>query len=224
MIISETRAFVFIHNPKCGGTTARSALMKFDTTKNFFWLYHDVNELKIDKAHMPMYLFRRLFTDYFKLLESSFVFMMVREPYQRTISAFNETHRDLLEAIAKSDDKQQATNAYKNALNGFIGQIRPQDISGWHFKFRHFVRQYDMAYIGAKNMTDLIIKLETWPAGLDKLAAFDPELRKALLNAHNHNVNEVSVDPMVLLTPASIKKINEIYRDDFLVFDYPMVQ
>src|SRR4051812_6271823 len=96
MIISETRRFVFIHNPKCGGTTMRHALMPYDTTNNFFWMFDDVNGAKIDKCHMPMHVFRRLYPYYFDLLQTCFVFMIVRDPYSRAVSSFNETNRPLL--------------------------------------------------------------------------------------------------------------------------------
>ena len=37
MIISDINKFIFLHIPKCGGTTIRESLMKFETRNNFYW-------------------------------------------------------------------------------------------------------------------------------------------------------------------------------------------
>jgi len=224
MIVSETKQFVFIHNPKCAGTSVRNALLKFDTTNNQFWGYMTANASKIDKAHLPMYMLRQIFPEYFKRLDTSFVFMQVRNPYLRAVSAFNETtNSEMLNTIREAQDKGPATKAYRDALNEFILKMSRKDVAGWTFEYRHWVRQYDMAYLGRKRMVDLVIKLESWPSGLDKIAVFDPELRDVLLGAGAINVRRSTLDPMESLTPASIRKINEIYRDDFLVFNYKMI-
>ena len=89
MIISDRRQFVFIHNPKCAGTALRAVLMPFDTTGNFFWLHDTCNGRKIDKAHMPLFMMRQRFPEYFALLPRYLTFMAVRNPFTRAISALN---------------------------------------------------------------------------------------------------------------------------------------
>ena len=235
MIVSETRRFVFIHNPKAGGTTVRGALMPFDTTGHFFWMFAETHNARIDKAHLPMHVLRRVFPEQFAQLASYFVFMLVRDPYRRAISAFNETRPELLNAMHKAQAAPQADvvpqagaiqtarQTYKDTLNGFISQLHAQHLNGWSFDHRHWVRQRDMAYLGPKRMVDLVLKLEDWPACVTALGAFDPTLQTALQNLAPFNVKPLPFTPMDSLTPASIARINELYRDDFLIFNYKML-
>ena len=235
MIVSETRRFVFIHNPKAGGTTVRGALMPFDTTGHFFWMFAQTHGATIDKAHLPMHVLRRVFPEQFAQLAGCFVFMLVRDPYRRAISAFNETQPELLKAMQQAEAAPQidvlpragaiqtARQTYKDALNGFIGQLQAQQLNGWSFDHRHWVRQRDMAYLGPKRMVDLVLKLEDWPGCVMALGAFDPVIQNALQGVAPFNVKPLPFNPMESLTAASIRRINDLYRDDFLIFDYPML-
>lgn len=222
MIISESRRFVFIHNPKAGGTTIRAALMKFDTTDHFFWMFHELNGKQIDKAHMPMHVFRQAFAGYFALLRESFTFMLVRDPYTRAVSAFNETNPTLLEAVHMAADGAAARAIYLEKVNEFICAIRSGHLSGWQFAYRHAVRQRDMAYLGPKCMVDCIVKLENIEQTSRKLDVFDPEIRRIVLAKPKENVKSGSLPVREVLSPAAVKNINEVYRDDFYLFDYEM--
>ena len=219
MIISESRQFVFIHNPKCGGTTIRFALLPYDTTDHFFWGFHEIEERVVDKAHMPMHVFRKLYPDTFRQLDAYFVFMLVRDPYARAVSAFNESNRELLEAAFELQDQDAKRAAYLAAVNEFIAGLQPHNLAGWQFPYRHFVRQRDMAYLGRKNMTDCIIKLEALERGSAKLGVFDPALRQIVMNAEQQNQSH-ALPAREVLTEASVKKINELYADDFDLFEY----
>lgn len=222
MIISESRRFVFIHNPKAGGTTVRAALTKFDTTGHFFWMFHELNGRQVDKAHMPLHVFRQAFPGYFALLQESFTFMLVRDPYARAVSAFNETNPELLEAVHMAADGVSARALYLEKVNEFICSIRNDSLSGWELPYRHAVRQRDMAYLGPKCLVDCIVKLENIEQTSRKLDVFDPEIRRAVLATPKENVKTGSLPVREVLSPASVKNINEHYRDDFYLFDYEM--
>jgi hypothetical protein len=125
MIISERRGFIFLHNPKCAGTTVRTALSRFDTTGNFFWGFDQWRGHKIDKAHLPLFVTRSKYPDYFSLFGQTFVFMFVRNPYQRAISAFNETHQHFFAAAPEPSGAAAPTGFaadYRTALNKFIAR------------------------------------------------------------------------------------------------------
>lgn len=196
--------------------------MRFDTTDNLFWMFHEYNGRKVDKAHMPMHVFRRVFPEYFALLQESFTFMMVRDPYSRTVAAFNETNLALLQAVHKAPDAEAARALYLTKVNEYISGIRKTNLSGWQFPYRHAVRQRDMAYLGPKCLVDCIVKLEDIEKSSQKLNVFDPELRAILLAKPRQNVKSESLPVREVLTPASIKNINDVYRDDFYLFDYEM--
>lgn len=225
MIVSETRQFVFIHNPKCGGTGVRLALMRHDTTGDFFWGYDEILGRKIDKAHMPMHVFRQAYPSYFRLLETSFVFMLVRNPYERALSSFNEIRRRLIKESVESkllfeeQHRQRKRAAYVDAVNEYFANLDPQHLSGWEAGYQHFIRQRDMAFLGRKNMADCIIKLENLEHESIKLGMFDAELRRAVVATEKKNESRF-MSAGEVFNEATVRKINELYRDDFDLFDY----
>jgi len=221
MIVSDTRQFIFIHNPKCAGTTVRRALMPFDTTGDFFWMFHEIEGRQLDKAHLPLSLLKAYFPEYFERLTSHFVFMFVRDPYARAISAFNEARSRIVSEADPAREIVENRDAYVAALNDFIGRLTPEKLDGWGTDYSHFIRQRDMAYLGAKLMVDCVMQSENLVATSAKLDVFDPELRVRLLDAPRYNVRTVPEEPESLLSRESIATINAIYRDDFLLFDYP---
>ncbi len=223
MIVSDTRRFVFIHNPKCAGTTVRRALMPFDTTGDFFWMFHDVDGRQTDKAHLPMSLLKALFPDHFARLETHFVFMFTRDPYARAISAFNEMRWRFHPDVDPVQELRDNREAYIASLNDIICSIEPEWLEGWTLGYSHFVRQRDMAYLGNELMVDCVMKVEDLPAASVRLDAFDPELRALVTNAPRQNVRSLPVVPSEVLSAAAIAKINQIYADDFRLFDYPML-
>jgi hypothetical protein len=219
MILSDRREFVFIHNPKCGGTSVREELMQFDTTSDFFWMYDDLNGATIDKAHLPLFIFKKKYPEYFQLLDKYFTFIFVRNPYARIVSGFIQNNLELIEAPFTPEREQ----VYRQRLNDFIRDMSHRSLTGLQIEFRHFVRQIDLVYIGKKSFVDLVMKLEEWPKCLVKLRSFLPDVADLLENAEKRNVNAVVRDAMNDLTPESIKKINILYRSDFDVFGYDML-
>ena len=92
MIISDTQKFIFLHIPKCGGTTVRNSLKKFDTRNDYYWMHVYMNgatekspKLQIDKAHMSLPIFKRLYPKDFELLNEYTVFAFSRNPIKRII-------------------------------------------------------------------------------------------------------------------------------------------
>jgi hypothetical protein len=216
MIISERKGFIFIHNPKCAGTSVRAALMPFDTTLNHFWMFEKWNGTQVDKAHMPLTLFRRLYPEYYRLLDTYLSFMFVRDPYDRTVSAFNELRRGLL----PSEQDLDSEKTYSAALNRFIGNMSEAAIRQEMHKYRHFVRQTDMAYIGHKRRVDVIMKMEDLPDALSQLAVFMPDIAETIGGGKKRNVKPLVREHRSYLDAKSIETINTIYASDFALFGY----
>jgi hypothetical protein len=223
MIISENKGFVFLHNPKCGGTTVRECLMRFETTGNFFWEHSKINDRQVDRAHMPLYILKNQFRPYFDLLDQYFVFMFVRNPYARTVSAFNETNEAAFKALSDENNKEMALEQYRRALNEFVLNIKPARLSGYFPTFRHCVRQKDLAYIGDKCHADLIMRLEDWPKCLDSLGVFFPDLKALLLATRQMNTRALGASHAQFLSKAAIEHVNNVYDDDFALFGYEKI-
>jgi len=220
MIISERSSFIFIHNPKCAGTSVRLALSDYDTTGGAFWAHDDWNGRPIFNAHMPLFMFRSRYPQYFALMSTYLSFMFVRHPYERTVSAFNELHREL---SPKSGDPASEA-AYTAALNKFICKISETSLYRNPGRYRHFLRQSDFAYIGAKCHADVIMKVEEWPHCLKKLGVFLPAVADAMRSAEKHNVRPLARQHRSFLTPGAIKVINDIYAHDFDLFGYERIE
>ena len=217
MIVSDHRKFVFIHNPKCGGTSVRQALMPFDTTANFFWMHDTWHGKQIDKAHMPLFLLRSRYPEYFRLLADYVVFAFVRDPYARVVSAFNESHIKLYEAMRTADELVP----YLAGLNEFVLRLTRDALSGWHPPFRHFVRQRDLIYLGGKRHVDLVMRIEEWPGCLDRLAVLLPDVAAVLRASSKANTRALPADHVRYLSPPALLKIQELYNEDFTLFGYP---
>ena len=220
MLISDTQKFVFIHNPKCAGTTVRQNLMAFDSRNDFYWEFADVDGIKIDKAHLTQQVFRRFRPDDFALLEHYFTFGFVRNPYRRFISAFNETHPTIYKESKESDAKMIR---YLEKISDFAVQLEKNKLMGYDIKLRHCVLQSNMFIFAGKNNADLILKLESMESEIEKLALFNPviyENSKKWLQAKNKKPMNLTAER--ILTPKAAEKIRDVYSDDFLLFDYDM--
>lgn len=223
MIISESKKFVFIHNPKCAGTSVRFLLEKFDTRANFYWGFAELDGKKVDKAHMPVNILRRFSLTDFDLLNSYFVFGFVRNPYSRIISSYNEQHIQLYNNLINGNE---SISSYQIKLNDFIKNLKPSDINGWNIKYRHFVRQTDMFYLGEKCIADLVFKVENFDDSYKKIELFLPSLKESFKNKINikKNSKPVKIDFLNLLSTESIDIINKLYNSDFIIFDYQIKQ
>ena len=126
MIISDKYRFVFIHNPKCGGTSVRKALQDYDTRNNHFWMFAEVYGVKVDKAHMPLYLLRVYSPQDYDILKTYFTFMFVRHPIERCISGFNETHKGLVRDLVS---KKVTYDEYCATLNSFVQGLTEKKIN-----------------------------------------------------------------------------------------------
>jgi len=222
MVISESNKFIFLHNPKCAGTSIRTALREFDTRSNYYWLFDEIDGYKIDKAHMPLNIFRRFAPDDFNLIHSYFVFGFVRNPYARVLSGFNEGRKPLYRDFTANKIE---LSEYQLKLNKFVSQLTKKNVNGWDIRYRHFVNQTNMFWLEGKLYADVIIKVEELNDRLELLNIFLPEVGAKLYNnLKTKNEKPMTYTPEQLLTQHSIEIINTVYHDDFIVFDYPMIK
>lgn len=219
MIISDTKEFIFIHNPKCAGTTVRLSLHDYDTRGNNFWMHSDVYGKKIDKAHMTLNILNCGYPEVIKDMSKYFVFGFVRNPLTRVISAFNETHQKLLNDA--SDDLKKR-DEYIRSLNEFCSSLNRNNTKGWSFPYRHCVQQKHMFYFNKKNKADLIMKTEDLNVEIDKLNVLLPCLSE-VSNTWIKNIKNkknISFDARECLTKKTIGIIQDTYSEDYEIFGY----
>lgn len=221
MIISDHKKVIFIHNPKCAGTTVRKSLEQIDSRNNYYWMFDTFQKVKIDKAHMPLYFFKLYSPLDYKLLDEYFSFGFVRDPYSRYISAFNEIHKPLYNKFISNE---VSINEYKNKINNFAKNLTYKNTQGWNIENRHFIQQKMMFYIGNKRKIDLIIKLEEIDNGTKKINIFKPEINIITNDWINKekikNKKKLPLQQDEILSVETKKYLFNIYKDDFIIFDY----
>jgi hypothetical protein len=190
--------------------------MPFDTTGNLFWLHDTCNGHKIDKAHMPLFMMRQRFPEYFCLLARYMTFMVVRNPFTRAISAFNETHEELYGAYKGGE----GLSRYRFELNRFFEELTEAEISGWNFAHRHLVRQADLCFLGNKRYVDLILRYESLVDDVAAIRLFDPGLAAVLADVPQIHRRPIDHRPNELLNHVAVKRIVELYDRDFTLFGY----
>ena len=92
MIVSDRARFVFVHNPKAGGTSIRRRLAPLDDATPPFWMFAFSLRLgrRIDRAHIPLDDVARAYPQTFDKILAYRSFTFVRNPYGRAVSAFGE--------------------------------------------------------------------------------------------------------------------------------------
>ncbi|MDI6004293.1 sulfotransferase family 2 domain-containing protein [Cobetia marina] len=220
MIISDRYKFVFLHNPKCAGTSVRKTLSDYDDRYSFYWGFDTHLNKKIDKAHMPLYLFKTYRHNDFKLLSEYTCFMFTRHPLKRFISSYNEIKKNRYDAFVNneiSDDE------YVDGVNDFVSNMTQDRVMGKEIYFRHFTKQTLFSSLANKNYLDVVIKLEDMQHGISKLNFFNSTVASSLKENILHKNKKIlpkSLSYQEILTQRSIDQLNDLYMDDFLMFDY----
>src|ERR1700756_1678559 len=88
MIINDPHEVVFVHVPKCGGTSIRLQLAEMDSYKGAFQYKGEHPDLgKIHYAHIPLQFLSAAFPDAFDKVSRYKSFALLRDPFDRFASA-----------------------------------------------------------------------------------------------------------------------------------------
>jgi sulfotransferase famil protein len=218
VIVSDSRKFIFLHNPKAAGTSIRKALLPFDSRDNFYWKFQDSRALgrKLDKAHMAADDFRVEFPDDFARAKDYFVFMFVRDPYDRAVSAYNETIDRALSVLTT----RGAMEKYARALNRFILEKCDERSIRYDFDMRFFVPQYAVGHASSEEITDYVGRFEELDNSLAEITRLAGLPEDTFRNIARANARNRDYEPMALLSPEAIARINTLYARDFETFGY----
>lgn len=221
MIISDTKRFIFLHNPKAAGTSIRQTLLlPHDTKNNFYWGMASGGPLKrpVDKAHLAIEDLKILYPEAYNLLHEYFVFAFIRHPYERFISSFYE--------YAKHHDqdlnlKSKTTRQLSTILDDFIVNALSHEKIRHVYKYRHFIPQHCVLYDEKKCMVDYIGRVNNLHKDLSSITqiiGLNMPLKLGELNrasTSNTDIHEV-------LLPRTKDLVRRLYEKDFLYlgFDY----
>jgi hypothetical protein len=157
MIISDRHRFVFVHVPKCAGTSVRRALAPFDDTGGFFSerVSEDPVHGRIDFTHLPLHALGRIAPDAFGKLGRYRSFAIARDPFDRFSSALSQQMKMYRGVeIAQASDAEVA--ATLDDVIAFLGrQPRVTDPS-----YIHFCRQTDFVDLDGRRLVDDVFPLD----------------------------------------------------------------
>lgn len=210
MIYSDRKRFVFLHNPKTAGVSLRTILQPLDDSGGVFWDHEFRPELEriVDKAHLSLSELR-VYPEAASRLATHFVFGFVRNPYDRTLSAYRHHCRA----------HQRPTDDFEE----FLGRLTPAAIR-FDWRLVHFSPQHRFFYEGDKCRADFIGRHERLAVDFRYLArrlGLEGELGR-----ENASDDVPPTDSMAYLdqyTPRAVLLVNDLYAEDFLLFGYDML-
>lgn len=157
MILSDHYKFVFIHVPKCAGTSVREAVLPYhDADSRFLKTVERHPELgEIDFRHLPLSLLRDLDPEAFEKLKLYESYALLRDPFKRFRSAMAQRAKMYLgKEFARLDagEVRAETDRVMDYLLSEPRVIAPE--------FIHFSRQSDFVQIGEERLVHNLYPVE----------------------------------------------------------------
>jgi hypothetical protein len=220
VIISDTRKFIFLHNPKAAGTAIRQTLKHHDTRGDFFWGLTTGSSLKrpVDKAHMALEDMRILFPGDFNLLDQYFVFVFVRDPLERLVSSFTQYLKQNCKLL---NYPALPRTQILDMLGDFTrNELTPERIR-YDVNFRHFMPQHYIAYCNGKCKADYIGYLDRLDSDMKRLTSLLKIEPVASESVEKRNTKADTLLNLHLDIPPAIRDIHKrLYEADYLYFNF----
>ncbi|MET0949054.1 MAG: sulfotransferase family 2 domain-containing protein [Pseudomonas sp.] len=182
---------VFIHVPKCAGSSVAMAL--FGSTPT---------------GHMPLYWYEKQFNERF---QHYFKFGFVRDPLQRAWSAYSY----LLNNTQDRDKAAQALVSRYDSFDDFVSHwLRPENITKQiHFTPQHYFLQDAMGHLNV----DFIGRQETLQEDFRKLCI---HLHVKAELPHINRSSAADNQFIQFCSPATRRRVREVYARDYELFAY----
>lgn len=166
MIISPRHRFVFVHIPKCAGTSVRTQLIKCDPDHISLGKtgVHPVLG-KIDYGHIPMTQLREHFPEYSAYLRDFTSYAVVRDPLER----FGSALRQVLWQYEQRPMTLIPADELRDKALQMLDEIAVQIPAPSH-QFIFFARQADFIYDGDTQVVDHLVPLDLVPEFIGYIA------------------------------------------------------
>lgn len=156
MIISPTHGFVFVHIPKCAGTTVRTQIARCDA--NHLALAETGSHPvlgDIDYGHVQLPLLRQHFPEHYAHLETLTAFAIVRDP----LSRFGSALRQVLWQYEQTPMTLIKPEVLRDRALATIDTIGTE-IDAPAFRNIFFARQADYLFDGDRQLVDHPVPIE----------------------------------------------------------------
>ncbi len=208
MIVSEKSGFVFVHNPKCGGSVFRRAIEAEHDHPETFWHPRTGARFGIilDHAHLRLWEVQALHPDVFDRLQRQRSVVFVRNPLDRFVSALFQHHRAYRPFVGIDDlDGPERLALFHRFIRDELTMERVLT----DYRYVHFSPQIWFCLLGTRQVVGTVIPMG---AGLNPMAA----ARGALgVDIPTDGWHEPDADRASLLADALLRDAAErLYAED----------
>ena len=215
MIISNSHKFIFIHNPKTGGSSLSNEFQPYgyrfsgqhEKIQNYSrLLLKESYRIGLFRKHIPARDLKKKVPQ--KIWDSHYKFGIVRNPYDRVISFYN---------YMKQLPNKRKVSEFEGygRIEDYLDDLTTKDLTQepWHCQYYYFTdvnKQIIVDYLGRFESLE-----EDYESICKNIGLPDSPLKHMNKSRRERNIHKV-------LSPDSIEKINRIFQDDFEIFNYEM--
>lgn len=154
MIIDHDHRIVFIHIPKCAGTTVRRFLQPYDSYKGLFTSnvgkHPDIGML--DYFHIPLFTLKAFFPEQYEAVQQYWSAAVIRDPYDRFASSVSQRinmygGKKIQDMTEKEIDAEISDCIKYLKSNDVPYKLLPPD-------YIHFQRQIDYIFLDGKRVVE----------------------------------------------------------------------
>lgn len=159
MIINDTHRFVFVHIPKCAGTSVRTLLRPYDEAHGRYGVSGDHKDLgRITYSHLPLFILRDHFPSEYAKVRDYSSYAVLRDPFARFPSSLAE-HLKLFGQQPIGQLKPREVQAVVDQTLRLL-QDYQQPASYLPYEYIHFQRQVDFIYDQGGRMVENVYPID----------------------------------------------------------------
>jgi hypothetical protein len=206
MIISDEHGFVFVHIPKCAGTSVRKFIDTFDSRKGMFTFRVDDHLAlgKLDYAHIPLFVLREHFPHEFEALQNYWSFAVVRNPFDRFASSLSER----LSGYGAKTIQHCSKKEIRSSIRQTIEYLTEEENCLLSKEFIHFQRQVDYIQLDGEQIIESIYTIDQIE---ELLADVESKLGRRLVNPSAHASNR-HANRSIVFRNNFLRRVNETLR------------
>jgi len=171
MIISDQHKYVFIHIPKCAGTSLKQHFEIYEDAWNVSGIWKrnhpEYPELGIlDHAHIPLFTLKDFFKDEYEKLNSYRTFAVIRDPYKRFPSSMAQRLNMHCGTQIQYLTKKEIIQEVDSTIN-FLAKNSTKNTQ-LPVEYIHFQRQVDYIYLNGNKIIDSVFTIDNLDILLDQ--------------------------------------------------------
>lgn len=160
MIISDHYQFVFVHIPKCAGTSVRKPIQNLDDRDGFYTGrvdHHDTLEL-LDYVHIPLFVLREYFPEDYEKIHDYWSFAVLRDPFARFPSSISQRMKRYGGKPLQDRGSAEIAAEIAQTIDFLVKQPRNNHLLP--AEFIHFQRQVDYIQLDGKRVVDTLYTMD----------------------------------------------------------------